>query len=62
MKVLKFGGSSVANPQLIDHVCHLIANESSTSSLTVILSAPKGVTDRLVEMTEVANLGYDYTD
>ncbi|MFT5162852.1 MAG: aspartokinase/homoserine dehydrogenase 1, partial [Alteromonadaceae bacterium] len=62
MKVLKFGGSSVANPQLIEHVCQLIATESSTGTLTVVLSAPKGVTDRLEEMTEVANLGYDYTD
>ncbi len=62
MKVLKFGGSSVANPQLIEHVCQLIGQASTTSTLTVVLSAPKGVTDRLVEMTEVAKLGYDFTD
>lgn len=62
MKVLKFGGSSVANPQRIEHVCQLIATESAAGPLTVVLSAPKGVTDRLVEMAEVAKLGYDYSD
>lgn len=62
MKVLKFGGSSVANPQLIEHVCNLIENEALTNNLTVVLSAPKGVTDWLVELIELAGHGKSHTD
>lgn len=54
MRVLKFGGSSVANPQRIENVCQIVASQAQTSKLTVVLSAPKGVTDSLEQMTELA--------
>jgi aspartokinase/homoserine dehydrogenase 1 len=60
MRVLKFGGSSVANPQRIDKVCQLIGEQASTSTLTVVFSAPKGVTDMLVAMAEAAKGGESY--
>jgi aspartokinase/homoserine dehydrogenase 1 len=60
MRVLKFGGSSVANPQRIDNVCQLVAAQATTSTVTVVLSAPKGVTDMLVAMTNTAHEGEDF--
>ena len=60
MKVLKFGGSSVANSQCIGKVCQLIATQATTTEVTVVLSAPKGVTDMLVEMTNTAHDGEDF--
>ncbi len=60
MRVLKFGGSSVANVQRIENVCQLIANQAQTSTLTVVLSAPKGVTDMLVELAQLSHAGDEY--
>lgn len=54
MRVLKFGGSSVANPQRIENVCQIVASQAQSSPLTVVLSAPKGVTDSLEQMTDLA--------
>ena len=60
MKVMKFGGSSVASPALIDKVCQLITTQAQNGPLTVVLSAPKGVTDMLVTMTDEALDGRDH--
>lgn len=62
MRVLKFGGSSVANVQRIEQVCQLIGTQANTSTLTVIFSAPQGITDTMVNIAKAAQSGEDYTE
>ncbi len=57
MRVLKFGGSSVANVKRIEQVCQLITSQANTSTLTVIFSAPQGVTDTMVNLANAAKKG-----
>lgn len=54
MKILKFGGTSVANSQNILLVENIIKKESSKSNVVVILSALHGVTDHLIMAAEYA--------
>ena len=55
MKVLKFGGTSVANAQSIDCVAEII--KKNKSDITVVVSALGGVTDVLSMMLEKAAKG-----
>lgn len=55
MKVLKFGGSSVANAQRINQVIEILKGQKDT--FTVVFSALGGVTDMLIEMSSVAAKG-----
>ena len=48
MKVLKFGGTSVANAQNINLVLDITVENSHSDSLAVVVSAFSGVTDLLV--------------
>ncbi|MBC7641062.1 MAG: bifunctional aspartate kinase/homoserine dehydrogenase I [Flavobacterium sp.] len=48
MKVLKFGGTSVANAQNINHVQNIVLDNSKNDKLVVVVSAFSGVTDLLV--------------
>ncbi len=57
MKVLKFGGSSVANADRIKLVLAILKNQ--TEDFTVVFSAFSGITDMLIEMSEVAASGSD---
>ena len=52
MRVLKFGGSSLATAQRFIDVANIIKNESESSKLAVVVSAPQGVTNHLVAMAE----------
>ena len=52
MRVLKFGGSSLATAQRFIDVANIIKNESKSSKLAVVVSAPQGVTNHLVAMAE----------
>lgn len=52
MRVLKFGGSSLASAQRFIDVADIIKNKSQTSKLAVVVSAPQGVTNHLVAMAE----------
>lgn len=61
MKVVKFGGSSLADEQRFQTVANIIAGQTRTTTITAILSAPKGVTNRLVELCEVAQAGKDFS-
>lgn len=54
MKVLKFGGSSIASPEGIDQVKKIIGNEEIP--LIVVVSAFKNVTDKLEETALQASL------
>ncbi|MBA6328355.1 bifunctional aspartate kinase/homoserine dehydrogenase I [Colwellia sp. MB02u-6] len=56
MRVLKFGGSSLASAQRFIEVANIIKNKSKSSSLAIVVSAPQGVTNHLVAMAEnIAN-------
>ena len=55
MKVLKFGGTSVANAQNIKLVLEIIKNKAQDSKLIVVVSAFSGVTDLLVLAAEKAS-------
>ncbi|MEY8251249.1 MAG: bifunctional aspartate kinase/homoserine dehydrogenase I, partial [Colwellia sp.] len=52
MRVLKFGGSSLASAERFRQVADIIKNKSESSKLAVVVSAPQGVTNHLVAMTE----------
>jgi len=54
MKVLKFGGTSVANSKSIKQVRHIVAN-TKASKIVVVVSALGGVTDLLLNAAEMAS-------
>src|SRR5262245_46462095 len=49
VKVLKFGGSSVADRGQIERVLAIVARLAKDDRLAVVCSAHKGVTDALVQ-------------
>lgn len=57
MQVLKFGGSSLASMAHMRRVSDLITERANNTQLTVILSAPKGVTNLLEQMISQALIG-----
>ncbi|MDW9380071.1 bifunctional aspartate kinase/homoserine dehydrogenase I [Chryseobacterium sp. JV558] len=56
MKVLKFGGTSVAHSQNILLVEKIIKDESLKNKIVVIVSALHGVTDQLIRAAEYASV------
>jgi len=56
MIVMKFGGSSVANPEVIDRVLD-IASREIERGIVLVASAMGKTTDRLVAAKEAAILG-----
>lgn len=61
MKVLKFGGSSVARPERINGIIDILKGYyASGDHFTVVFSAFGGVTDTLVEMGRLAARGDDH--
>jgi bifunctional aspartokinase / homoserine dehydrogenase 1 len=52
MRVLKFGGSSLASAERFVQVANIIKNQSLSSDVAVVVSAPQGVTNHLVAMAE----------
>ena len=60
MKVLKFGGSSVARPERILGIVDILKDYyASGDHFTVVFSAFGGVTDSLIEMSRLAAAGDD---
>ena len=61
MKVLKFGGTSVANAQRFLRVAEIIENNSKQEQTATVLSAPAKITNHLVAMVDktVAGLNID---
>lgn len=58
MRVLKFGGSSVAKPERIQGIVNILKNYYTTGEqFTVVFSAFGGVTDQLIEMGQLAAKG-----
>jgi aspartokinase/homoserine dehydrogenase 1 len=54
MKVLKFGGSSVASSENINKVISIVKESSSKNDVAVVVSALGGVTDLLLEAGKLA--------
>ena len=54
MKILKFGGTSLENPQCIRAVADIIQDHEPVSELVIVVSAMSGVTDGLSEAARVA--------
>ena len=52
MRVLKFGGSSLATAERFRQVADIIKDKSQSSKVAVVVSAPQGVTNHLVAMAE----------
>lgn len=61
MKVVKFGGSSLANEQRFQTVANIIAGQTRTTTVTAVLSAPKTVTNQLVALCDLAAQGADFS-
>ena len=59
MTVLKFGGSSLADGARITAVTAIVAEAASRGRIAVVLSAMKGVTDRLIAAAHTAEEGSD---
>jgi bifunctional aspartokinase / homoserine dehydrogenase 1 len=57
MKVLKFGGSSVATPERIKAIIQIVKPRLAQEKMAIVFSAFGGVTDTLIQMSEHALLG-----
>ena len=58
MKVLKFGGSSIANSKRIEDVIKIVTESlNKNKSIAVIFSAFQGVTDKLLYLSRAATSG-----
>ena len=62
MKVLKFGGSSLADARRYLNVTDIVSTIHQASGAAVVLSAPKGVTNALSLLVEQAAGGQDYLE
>lgn len=60
MKVMKFGGTSLANWQRFDTAADIVVDTAKQEAVAVVLSAPATVTNGLLEMVDVAVNGGDY--
>lgn len=60
MKVMKFGGSSLANATCLRTVSQLILDEVERGQrLVIVVSAYEGVTEQLIEIAETASRGQE---
>lgn len=58
MKILKFGGSSIATPERIRSVIQIIKESAATNNrIAIVVSAFGGVTDTLIEISKIAASG-----
>ena len=58
-KIIKFGGSSIADAEKIQHVAGIIENTKKNSELAIVVSAFGGVTDAIKTVAESAAIGKD---
>jgi aspartokinase/homoserine dehydrogenase 1 len=59
MRVLKFGGSSVANAENINKIVSILQNRLNNERLIVVVSALGGITDALLNSVTLASEGND---
>ena len=57
MRILKFGGSSLASPDRIRDVARIILEDARQEPLIVVVSAFQGITNQLIECTGLAERG-----
>lgn len=57
MRVLKFGGTSLANAERFNQVADIVINNKQQSQIALVLSAPAGVTNNLVAVVEKTSNG-----
>jgi len=57
MRVLKFGGSSVANAENINKIASILQNKLKEEKLVVVVSALGGITDALINSVQLASKG-----
>ena len=60
MRVLKFGGTSVADAEAIERLVAIVRRERASAArpgMLVVVSALSGVTDRLLALAELARRG-----
>ncbi|MBO4826107.1 MAG: bifunctional aspartate kinase/homoserine dehydrogenase I [Prevotella sp.] len=57
MKVLKFGGTSVGSVSSIRCLKRIVETEARTQPVVVVVSALDGITDKLIETSEIALKG-----
>ncbi len=64
MKIMKFGGSSIENPERIKSVMEIIKkSKSENNNIAVVFSAFGGVTDELIKISKMAAVrNNDYVD
>lgn len=60
MKVMKFGGTSLANWSRFSMAADIIATSSVKESVAAVLSAPATITNALLEMVDLAVAHQDY--
>ncbi|WP_299794000.1 bifunctional aspartate kinase/homoserine dehydrogenase I [uncultured Shewanella sp.] len=60
MKVMKFGGTSLANWQRFNVAADIVVDSAASESVAVVLSAPATVTNGLLEMVDAAVSGGDF--
>ncbi|QBF83942.1 bifunctional aspartate kinase/homoserine dehydrogenase I [Shewanella maritima] len=61
MKVMKFGGTSLANWQRFSMAADIIATSTQTTQVATVLSAPATVTNALLEMADLAVVKQNYS-
>lgn len=59
MRVLKFGGTSVANAERFTHVADILASTNHQGQVAAVLSAPANITNHLVMMIDRTLNGID---
>jgi bifunctional aspartokinase / homoserine dehydrogenase 1 len=58
LRIMKFGGSSVADAASISTVIEIIASAARSSHLVVVVSAMSGVTNQLIEAAKLSEAGH----
>ena len=61
MRVLKFGGTSLANAERFLRVSDIVVNTHRKSQVALVLSAPAKVTNLLADLVDKASQGLDAT-
>ena len=54
MKVLKFGGTSLGSSENIKKVTQIVKSKSENTSVTLVVSAVGGITDKLMNASNKA--------
>jgi aspartokinase/homoserine dehydrogenase 1 len=57
MKILKFGGSSISNPERVREVARIVLESAKKEPSIVVVSAFQGITNQLLECAELAEAG-----